>query len=456
MRRAAVLALGWALGGCAGAVPALAGDALDRIQARIVAVTREVSPSVVHIEAAIRSNNRGKLVTGSGFVMDPSGVVVTNWHVVDRARRVSVIVPGRTGRYPAEIVGTDKQTDLAVLRIEPRPGDEPFPVPPLGDSDALTVGEWVVAIGNPFGLDGTVSLGIVSGKGRDLKSAQILNDFIQTDAMIDRGSSGGPLLDLRGRVVGVNSRGQGRGIGFTIPINTAKRVAADLLGEGRIARAWLGVTVQPLDRELADYWDIGHVQGVVVGSVAPGSPAQAAGIEVGDVVTRFDGEPVRAEKEEDLGRFQREVAQAGVGRDAEIEIFRDGETRAVRARLARQPKVVPDEEETGFGFTVQELTEGLYRQYRLDRRDGVLVSFVEDGSEAAEARMLKGDLILEVEGRAVAQLDDFRDVLGELPEGRPFLVRALRGHDTRFLLVAPGSDGRDAAPEPGADRPGGS
>jgi serine protease Do len=451
MNRLWLLPLLLALAGCGHSWPARA-DALDALQARIIEVSKRASPAVVHIEAAIRANNRGRLVTGSGFITDAQGIVLTNWHVVDKARRVHVVVPGRPGRYPAEVVGTDKQTDLAVLRIAPHADEAPLPTARLGDSDALRVGEWVVAIGNPYGLDGTVSLGIVSGKGRDLPAEQILNDFIQTDAMIDHGSSGGPLLNLRGEVVGVNSRGQGRGIGFTIPINTAKRVARQLLGDGRIARAWLGVSVQPLDRDLAEYWEIPEVQGVLVGSVLAGSPAQAAGLKVGDIVTALDGEPLAAEKDEDLGDFQRRISLLDVGHEARLAVRRGDQALDLRARLAPQPKVVPDEEETGFGFTVQELTEDLLRQYRLKTREGVLVSFVELGSEAAEAELLAGDLIVRVDEHGVATLEDFRGALDELPAGRPFLVTALRGDDTRFVLIQPGKPDVPAAPEEPAAR----
>ncbi len=434
--RATLALLVFVLTGCAGLPPAFARDALDELQARIIEVNRDVSPAVVHIESAVRVNNRRDLIEGSGFLINPSGVLLTNWHVVDRAEKVSVIVTGRDGRYDAEVVGTDKQTDVAVLRLVPRPGERPFPFAKLGDSDKLAVGEWVIAIGNPYGLEGSVSLGIVSAKGRDLRTEQLLNDFIQTDAMIDHGSSGGPLINLRGEVVGINSRGQGRGIGFTIPINTAKRVSGDLLDVGRIARGYLGVTIQPLPRELARYWGEPDLHGVVIGSVARGSPAEAAGIEVGDVLIRFDGEPLRAEKDEDLGQFQRLVALESVGRDVAIEVVRSGERRKLRATLAAQPKYVPDEVESAHGFTVEEITEASFRGQRLPQRDGVLVSFVEPGSEADEAGMVRGDLIVEVEKLPVATLEDFRSALGEKKD-HPFLVRALRGDDTRFLLVNP-------------------
>jgi serine protease Do len=365
------------------------------------------------------------------------GTVLTNEHVVGKSEKVSVLVPGRTGRYPAQIVGMDKQTDLAVLRVRLRPGEEPFRFAALGDSDRLRVGEWVIAIGNPYGLDGTVSLGIVSAKGRNLKAENLINDFIQTDAMIDHGSSGGPLMNLGGEVVGINSRGQGRGIGFTIPINTARRVMGHLRGEGRIPRGYLGVAIQPLGRELAEYWGIPTVNGVVVTSVVAGSPAEAAGIEVGDILTRFDGQEIKAEKDEDLGEFQRMVALKPVGADVRMERVRDGEPAEFSAILSVQPKVVPDEEDTDFGFNVQELTDGLFRLHKLQDRDGVMVSFVERGSEAAEAGLSAGDVIREVGGRPIVDIQSFRQTLGSIDEETPFMIRALRGTDTRFLLIVP-------------------
>jgi S1-C subfamily serine protease len=403
---------------------------------------------VVHVESAVRVNNRRDLIEGSGFLIDGSGVLLTNWHVVDRAEKVSVIVTGRDGRYDAEIVGTDKQTDVAVLRLVPRPGEPPFPFAKLGDSDKLSVGEWVIAIGNPYGLEGSVSLGIVSAKGRDLGADNLLNDFIQTDAMIDHGSSGGPLVDLQGRVVGVNSRGQGRGIGFTIPVNTARRVAADLMGTG-IARGYLGIAIQPLARELASYWKLDDVSGVIVNGVAHDSPAERGGLRVGDIITRFDGQPVTAEKGEDVGGFQRLVARTPVGKQVEVEILRDHASAKLLLALGVQPKVVPDEEETRFGFTVQEVTETANRQYRLTSREGVLVSFVESGSEADEATLALGDLVQRVENVATSDIESFRRAMRGLDPKRPFLVHALRGEDLRFLLIQP----RRAEPRVREERP---
>lgn len=418
--------------------PLALADPLDALQRRVIEVGQRVSPSVVHIQAAVKQNNRRNLATGSGFVVDADGIVLTNEHVVERAEKVSVIVPGRDGRYPAEVIGRDKQTDLAVLRISPREGEEPFRVAKLGDSDALQVGEWVIAIGNPYGLEGTVSLGILSAKGRNLQNPELLNDFLQTDALIDRGSSGGPLLNLKGEVIGINSRGQGRGIGFTIPINTAKRVSSDLLGEGRIARAYLGITIQPLNRELARYWQMDDVHGLIVNGVAERSPAANAGMQSGDILLSFDGEEVSAEKDEDLGDFQRRVASATVGKQVEVGVLRDGSVEKLQVTLGAQPKVVPDEEETDFGFNVQEVTEALYMAHRLVDRAGVLVSFVERGSEAMEAGMRGGDLIVAIEDVEVHDIEAFRHAMQTVDTTRPFLVRAKRGsRDTRFLLIVP-------------------
>ncbi len=446
------LPLHLALVGCALIPAARAKDALDELQARIIRVSERVTPSVVHIEAAVKLNNRRNLVTGSGFLMDPNGVVVTNEHVVERAEKVSVIVPGRPGRYLAKVVGMDKQTDLAVLKISPREGEKPFPIAKLGDSDQLRVGEWVIAIGNPYGLDGTVSLGIISGKGRDLRTDNLLNDFIQTDAMIDRGSSGGPLINLQGEVLGINSRGQGRGIGFTIPINTAKRVVKDLLGEGHIARGYLGVAIQPLDRELASYWELGEVHGVIVNGVLDDSPAAEAGLEVGDILLRFDGHELRAEKDEDIGEFQRLVAGTKVGTKVKLDVLRKGSRETLKARLGVQPKVVPDEEETRFGFTVQEVTAKLFRLHRLETRDGVLVSFVERGSEAEEAGLGPGDLIQQINQNPVTGIESFREAMRSLAPDTPFLIQARRGDNVRFVLIVPRASDKqaDAGSKPNA------
>ncbi len=421
------------------------------LEERIVAVSQAVTPSVVHINAVVRVNDRRNEVTGSGLIARADGLVLTNQHVVDKAVKVEVTVPGRKRPYPAEIVGTDRQTDVAVLRIR---ADRPLPAANFGDVATVRVGQWVLAIGNPYGLEGTVSLGIVSAKGRNLEVPGLLNDFIQTDAMIDRGSSGGPLVDLEGRVVGLNSRGQGRGIGFTIPVDTVLDVMAELEGGG-VERGWLGTSIQPLSRELASYLGVPDATGVIVNGVSEGSPAADAGLRPGDLLTTFGDHDVDAEKDENLGAFQRRVAGTAPGSNVRLQVLREGRFREVEVTIGTQPKVEPEEEESDLGFHVQEITEGLFRSERLPVRDGVFVSFVARGSPAGRAGLFTGDVVVGVDSLPVAGLDDFRRAVARAEDQRRVLLRARRGEDLRFLLLdrgaptaAPGETPDDADPDP--------
>jgi serine protease Do len=413
------------------AAPAVAEAAVRSLEERIIAASERVKPSVVHIEAIIKVNDRRSPVTGSGLLVSADGLVLTNHHVVDRAEKVEVAIPGHRQRRPARILGTDKPTDLALLRVD---APEPLPAADFARTAEVRVGQWVLAIGNPYGLDGTVSLGIVSAKGRNLEIPDLLNDFIQTDAMIDRGSSGGPLVDLEGHVVGLNSRGQGRGIGFTIPADTVRDVMRQIL-EGGVERGWLGVSIQPLGRDLADYLGLPDATGVVVNGVSEGSPAEAAGLCAGDVVTHLGGEPVEAEEEEDLARFQRRVAAFPPGRRVELTLLREGERRRVPVTLAAQPTVDPAEAETDLGFHVQELTEGLVRDERLATRRGAYVSFVARGSPAAEAGLFPGDVVVRVDEWPVQDLAGFREAMEKAGARERVLLHVRRGSDVKFLLV---------------------
>jgi S1-C subfamily serine protease len=325
---------------------------------------------------------------------------------------------------------------------------KPLQFPTFGNSDKVRVGEWVIAIGNPYGLDGTVSFGIISAKGRNLDVPELINEFIQTDALIDRGSSGGPLLDLRGRVIGINSRGQGRGIGFTIPINTALEVKKNFLSAGAIQRGWLGVSIQPLDRDLAEYFNLSETSGVIVNSVREGSPAQKAGIKQGDILTKFAGKPIEAEEEKDLNQFQRMVAQSPIGKPVKLALIRSGRPVAVSAVIARQPKVEAKEEEArDLGINVKEITESIFLEYRLDTRKGVFVSYVEDGTPAAEADIQPGDVVEELAGTRVGSLGQFKLALNKAKVEKRFLVKARRGKDLKYLLIKMGR-GKEGPPAP--------
>jgi len=417
---------------CAAAAPS------TDLEPRIVAVAEAVTPSVVHIQAIVKFDDRRNQVTGSGLIVTPDGAILTNEHVVHDAEKITVTVPGRKRKYSARLVGADRQTDVALLRIEP---DLPFTAARFSP-DPVRVGQWVLAIGNPYGLDGTVSLGIVSAKGRNLEIPDLLNDFIQTDALIDRGSSGGPLVDLEGRVVGINSRGQGRGIGFTIPIDTAREVMAQLQGGG-IERGYLGIALQALDRELADYFGVGEATGVLITHVVPDSPADRAGLATGDVITRFHTSEIEAEEDEDLGAFQRMVARAVPGTRVEVGYLRAGHPGTTSALIGEQPKLEGAEVETEVGFHVSEITPHLARAHRLESTAGAFVIFVADGSPASEAGLRTGDVIVRVEAAEVSSLDDFRKAISGIETHRRFLLRARRGDELKFLLIKP----REAVPD---------
>ena len=412
-----------------------AGAEEASLEDRIIAVSEQVKPSVVFVRAILRVNDRKAEVTGSGVIASADGLVLTNHHVVERADKVEVTISGRKQPYRAEVLGDDKQTDLAVLRIQP---DAPLTVARFGRIEDVRVGQWVLAIGNPYGLDGTVSLGIVSAKGRNLEIPELLNDFIQTDAMIDRGSSGGPLVDLQGRVIGINSRGQGRGIGFTIPVDTVLDVLAQI-SQGGVERGWLGVSIQPLDRDLAAQLGRPEATGVIVNSVAEGSPAERAGLRAGDIIVAYGARAIEAEKEEDLGAFQRLVASTPPDTKVQLGLLRDGKPRLVSAQLATQPTVEPAEAESDLGFQVQEITENLYRSERLPTREGAYVSFVTGGTPAAEAGLLAGDVVVRMGESDVTSLDAFRAATRAAAGAERVLLHARRGSDLRFLLLKRGA-----------------
>ncbi|HEU4371099.1 MAG TPA: trypsin-like peptidase domain-containing protein [Methylomirabilota bacterium] len=267
---------------------------------------------------------------GSGVVIDPSGVALTNAHVVDSGGRIEVtLLDGTT--YPAKVVGTDKKTDLAVIRLQAT--GKTFPYLPLGDSDAVKVGDWVLAVGSPFGLNATVTSGIVSAKARQI-GAGPYDDFLQTDAAINPGNSGGPLVNMRGEVIGINTaivRG-GSGIGFAIPANLAKRISADLVANGSVARGWLGVTLQPLTPDLAASFGVKDRKGVLISEVTPESPAARGGLKAGDVVLQMN-----ATKVESPGDLARAVGLAKPGTETTLRVWRNGAEHTVKVTLAHGP-----------------------------------------------------------------------------------------------------------------------
>jgi len=382
-----------------------------------------------------RSTQRG---AGSGFVIRDDGVVVTNNHVVENAKEITVTL--KDGReLTATVMGRDPKTDLAVLKVAAK---SKLPVVQLGDSEALSVGDWVVAIGNPFGLSNTVTAGIVSAKERSI-GAGPYDHFIQTDAPINPGNSGGPLFDERGNVVGINtaifSQGGGNvGIGFAIPINLARQLVPELEEHGHVTRGWLGVSIQKLTPEIAESMGIETARGALVGGVTPESPAAAAGIKPGDVITRYDGKVV-----EDQTSLPLLVAGTPVGKTVPIEILRDGAPQTVDVFVQKLTEADVSDDETPrkgkWGLALRDLTPQERAERELGTDEGVFVADVAPDSPAAEAELQAGDVILRASRQSVGSVAALKREIGKLSDGKPLLllVRPADGHD-RFAALKAG------------------
>ncbi|RMG09989.1 MAG: DegQ family serine endoprotease [Planctomycetota bacterium] len=377
---------------------------------------------------------------GSGFIVSRDGTILTNNHVVGGADTIRVKLPdGR--QFSAKVVGTDPQTDVAVIRLEGDVGD--LPTLPLGDSDRLQVGEWVLAVGNPFGLAQTVTAGIVSAKGRSRMGIVDYEDFIQTDAAINPGNSGGPLLNLRGEVVGINtaifSRSGGyQGIGFAIPVNLARRVEQQLVETGKVTRGYLGVLIQDLTPELAESLGISGRKGVVVSEVSQGSPAAEAGLEVGDVILSLDGKTV-----EDVNWLRNTVSMTPPGTAVRLRVFRDGSERELSVTLGTLPANASAqsqsreaEEGSAFGITAGELTPDLAKQLGLPLGQGVVVRSVDPDSPAALAGISPGDVIVRVGSTEVHSLADYQKAMGEAEKAGRVLLLVKNRQGARFVVLS--------------------
>jgi serine protease Do len=371
---------------------------------------------------------------GSGVIISADGFILTNNHVVDGAKEVTVtLADGR--EQPTRIVGRDPKTDLAVVKIEAK---ESLPVASLGDSGRLNVGDWVIAIGNPFGLSNTVTSGIVSAKGRVI-GAGPYDDFIQTDASINPGNSGGPLFNLEGEVVGINTAiiPYGRGIGFAIPVNVAKPLIPQLETKGTVTRGYLGVSVQSLTPDLSKALKLADRKGALVGDVVSGSPADKAGIRRGDVIVRLDQENIQGAH--DLSAM---VAKTPVGKDVAVTIFRDGVEQHVRATIgelqSQEAKVEPSAKpaEGRWGLALREMGSGMARQHGVKNDQGVLVADVRDGSSADRAGVQHGDLILEVNGQPVHKIQEVKEALDKVKNGDSALLLVHRGEGSLFVAMA--------------------
>lgn len=386
---------------------------------------------------------------GSGFVIDPSGIVVTNNHVISDADEVTVIFNDGT-RLKAEVLGRDQKIDLAVLKVKP---DKPLKAVSFGDSDKLRIGEWVVAIGNPFSLGGTVTAGIVSARNRDINSGPYDN-YIQTDAAINRGNSGGPLFNLDGEVVGINTAiispsGGSIGIGFSVPSKTAAPVIEQLRQFGETRRGWIGVRIQQVTDDIAENLNIKPARGALVAGVDEKGPAKPAGIEPGDVIVRFDGKDIK-----EMRDLPRVVADTPVGKDVQVVILRKGKEENKTVKLGRledgekqaalstkKGNGAPEDKsvvQSTLGLNLANISDDLRKRYKIkDTVKGVVITGVDSKSAAAEKRLNAGDVIVEISQEPVATATDVQKRIDQLKkDGRKSALLLVAGTDGDLRFVA--------------------
>ena len=372
---------------------------------------------------------------GSGFIIDRDGSILTNNHVVDNAQKIVVKLADQR-EFEAKVIGRDAKTDIAVIKIDAR-GE--LPVAPLGDSDQLEVGEWVMAIGNPFGLDNTVTSGIVSAKGRHI-GAGPYDNFIQTDASINPGNSGGPLINLSGEVVGINTAifsqsGGNIGIGFATPVNLAKEILPELRGKGKVTRGWLGVTIQGVTPDIAKSLGLDRPRGGLVADVAKNSPADHAGIKVGDVVLEFDGTEIK--ESNDLPPL---VARTRPEKQARVKLLRDKKELGLSVTIGelKEAEVVASAKESGgLGLTVQGVTPELAQTLQLERAQGVVITVVEPGSPGDEAGLQPGDAVVEIDRKPVRDLADYRRAVADAKKDQGILFLVRREGNSMFVALKP-------------------
>lgn len=377
---------------------------------------------------------------GSGFIINKDGYILTNQHVIDNASEIIVTFSENKKEYKAEIKGQDSKLDIALIKITT---DEQLPIVPLGNSDELQIGEWVLAIGNPFGLGGTVTVGIVSQKGRVI-GAGPYDNFIQTDASINPGNSGGPLFNIKGEVVGLNTAiiAGGQGIGFATPINMVKDVLLQLKEKGKVTRGWIGVSVQELNPELAASFGLKEPSGALISAVSPAEPAETAGLKAGDVIISFDNKPIV-----ELSDLPRTVAATAPGKSVEVKIIRDGKEKTLTVKVGSKA----DEETTTtaavgekdkettpdklFGITVQPMTLELAKKLGVQGADGVVVTAVLPDSPAGRSGVRRWDIIREIDRRPVRNMKEYAQAASAVEKKDAALFLVVRGHSAIYVSV---------------------
>ncbi len=421
---------------------------LEQIQGVFIDLAERVKPAVVNIAPIStptarsgenpRERNPNSSGTGSGVIVDKRGLIVTNNHVAGDAKEVEVRLSTRQ-KFVGQVIGRDPDTDLAIVQVN---SDRDLPSVAFGDSSKVRVGQWVMAVGNPFALDRTVTLGVVSGLERDAVRLSRYEAFIQTDASINPGNSGGPLFNLNGEVIGINTAiiNFAQGIGFAIPSNMVLQVVDQLRSRGKVVRGWLGVGIQEVTSELASKFGIKEREGVLVNDVFENEPASKAGVRPGDVIAKVNGATI-----ETPTSLSRAVASVPPGTKVELEIVRNGERRLLAVDLGERkddvvvaaippPAPLP---ELKLGLNVQDLTPELAEKLKIKEKQGVLVSKVEPGSVAQEQGLREGDLIKEFNRQPVTSAEDFKSALAQIKKGESVLLRVVRENRAFYSVLLP-------------------
>ncbi|MGI6656738.1 MAG: DegQ family serine endoprotease [Desulfobulbus sp.] len=458
-----------------GALPAHADDGqlqlLDQSAKAFSSVVKKAGPAVVHVKVEKEKTARSgpqfphdlfndpfferffgpqfrgprqdrdrtyrQRAAGSGFLISSDGYIMTNNHVVEDAANIKVLLADKR-ELPARVIGTDPQSDVALIKVDAKN----LPTLVLGNSDALEVGEWVIAIGSPFDLNQTVTVGVVSAKGRNRVGITDYENFIQTDAAINPGNSGGPLLNIRGEVVGINtaifSRSGGyMGIGFAIPVNMAKTIQQQLRESGKVSRGWLGVVIQDVNEDLAQSFGGKSAGGALVAEVSPDSPAGKGGLQQGDIITHINGQQVT-----DVADLRNRIAMTPPNTRLDLRVFRDGKTRDISVRVGEQPADMAAGMKGGgassllggMGLTLQDLTDEIAAQFGYAKNQGVLISDVAAGSPAAQVGLQTGALIEEVNRTRVHNLKELRSVLKQ-SGGKRVLLRVRFGQHSQYVVL---------------------
>ncbi len=419
---------------------------LEAFQNAFVSVAEKVKPVVVSIQ--LKGSFKHPSIwskgfpfedfpmrsSGSGILVDERGYILTNNHVIENGG--DIIVTLSDGRkFTAKLIGQDTKTDLAVIKID---ANTPLPTAVLGDSSKVRIGEWAIAIGNPFSLDKTVTVGVISGLGRSNIGIADYEDFIQTDASINPGNSGGPLLNLKGEVVGINTAiiGQGRGIGFAVPINMAKKVMTQLITQGKVVRGYLGIMIEPVTSEIVEKHKLKTEEGVLVSKVVENSPAEKGGLKTGDIILEFKGSKVK-----DVKELQRVTAETTPGEKVDVKILRNDKEEVLKIEVAELPeeKVIASTKENSefqrYGISVQDLTPELAEKFGLGETEGVLVTDVDSNSPANDSNIRRGDVILEINKKKIKTVRDFEKSMDKIKKGEDVLLLIARGKRTLYVVL---------------------